>query len=168
MKMRCVVIALLLAFSLGVKASDSMAGAQAMFIYNFLRNVKWPETGSNANFVIGVYGHSDTYNELLTFTKDRRIGTKPIVVKRIETEQEAADCQLVFVPYGKSGKISEIKNAIGNNPVLIVSEKSGTIDDGSGIEFVLDGNKLRFRVGQNNIRGQQLVVSKALIDMSAK
>lgn len=166
MKLRSVLIALLMIFSLGLKASDSMSGAQAMFIYNFLHHVKWPDEGSSKNFVIGVYGHSETYNALVTYTKDRRIGMRTIVVKRIETEQEAADCQLVFVPYGKSGKIPAIKKAIGNKPVLIVSEKSGTTDEGSGIEFVLDGNKLKFHVDQDNIRNQQLVVSKALVDMS--
>lgn len=166
MRLRTLLIALLFVMSAGVKASEDISNAEAMFIYNFLRHIKWPEDNAAKVFVIGVYGDSQTYDRLVTYTKGRTVGTKSIVVKRINSLNEAVSCQLIFVPYNNSSKISELKSKLGNNPCLIVSEKEGMNDVGSTIEFVILGDKLKFRINESRAKQQNLVLSKALIDMS--
>jgi len=166
MRFKTLLIALLFVMSLGVKASENIFSAEAMFIYNFLRHIKWPESNTAQVFVIGVYGDSQTYDQLVTFTKGRMVGTKSIVVKRINSVNEAMNCQLIFVPYNNSNKITELKNTLGNNPCLVVSEKEGMNAVGSTIEFVIQDNKLKFRINEPRAKQQNLVLSKALIDMS--
>jgi hypothetical protein len=166
MRVRTLFIALLIAFNFGVKAAENVSGAQAMFIYNFLRHINWPESAVGDKFVIGVYGNSETYMELVNYTKDRKIGSKLIEVTKVASIEEAAKCQLLFIPASKSSKIAEIKNTIGNKSCLIVSEKSGTLDSGSAIEFVIVNDRLKFKINQTNVKLQKLEVSKALIDMS--
>jgi hypothetical protein len=167
MKLKSALIALLFMISFGVKAANNISSAQAMYIYNFLRLVNWPEGSTGDIFVIGVFGNSATYDELVVFTKDRKVGTKSIVIKKISTIAEVAQCQLLFVPATKSSKISEIKNYIGNKPCLIVSETSGTTLQGSTIEFRLVDDKLKFHIDEANAKQQQLIISRALLDMSA-
>jgi hypothetical protein len=166
MRTRTLIIALLMAFSVGAKAEQNISGAQAMFIYNFLRHINWPENTVSNKFVIGVYGNCETYNELLKYSKERKIGSKVLEVVKITTAEEATQCQLLFVPALKSNKIAEIKKIIGNKSCLIVSEKSGTFDSGSAIEFMIEGDRLKFKVNEVNIKQQNLEVSKALIDMA--
>jgi len=149
------------------KAVDNTASLKAMYIYNFLRHVNWPNNIIGNEFVIGVFGSNDLLVELKNFTKDRKIGNKNIVVSKIENIAEAAKCQLLFVSSSRSSSISEIKNLIGSNSCLIVSEKPGTFNLGSGIEFYVDQDKLKFKVSEANIRQQKLEISKALIDMAA-
>jgi hypothetical protein len=167
MKIRTLIIALIITCSFGVKAAENISGAQAMYIYNFLRHINWPENSIGEKFVIGVYGNSETYNQLINFTKDRKIGTKTIEVIKVTSNEEAAKCQLVFVPESKSSKIAEIKNSIGNKSCLIVSEKSGTLNSGSAIEFIIVNDRLKFKINEANAKLQKLEVSKALMDMSA-
>jgi hypothetical protein len=166
MKLKSIILAILITINLGVKAEESISSAQAVFIYNFLRHVNWPESATGDKFVIGVLGNSDTYDQLVGFTKDRKIGTKTIVVLKLKTIEESSQCQLVFVPASKKSKISEIKSYIGSKPCLIVSESSGTTSSGSVIEFVVDNNRLKFHIDEANARQQHLTISRALLDMA--
>jgi hypothetical protein len=167
MRTRNLIFAFLITFSFTGKAIEDVSQAQAMFIYNFLRHINWPANTVGDKFVIGVYGNSQTYNQLVNFTKDRKIGTKSIEVIKVVGIEEATKCQLLFVAASKSSQISEIKNSIGSSSCLIVSEKSGTLDSGSAIEFLIVDDHLKFKINQLNVKQQKLVVSKALIDMSS-
>jgi hypothetical protein len=166
MKIKSMFVVLLIAVSFGVKASGSLSSMEAMYIYNFLRHVNWPENTGGENFVIGVLEDNDTYQQLVQYTANRKIGTKTIVVKKIMTAEEATTCQLLFVPSSKNSKLGELKSKLGNRPCLIVSEKEGSNEMGSTIEFVFSDNKLKFRINEERAKQQNLVVSKALIDMS--
>jgi len=166
MKLRSMLIALLIVIGVGVKASGDLSNAEAMYIYNFLRHIKWPESVTSNNFIIGVYEDNQTYDQLVSFTKGRKVGTKSIVVKRIASVNEAKGCQLIFVPHDKSNKISELNTILGNNPCLLVSEKEGMNLNGSTIEFVIQDNKLKFRINETRAKQQNLVFSKELIDMA--
>jgi hypothetical protein len=165
-KVRCVIFSILITMAYGLKAEENISSAQAVFIYNFLRHVNWPETGTSNKFVIGVLGNSDTYDQLVEFMKDRKIGTKNIVVLKLKTIVECVQCQLIFVPSSKRSKISEIRNYIGMNPCLIVSESSGTTSNGSAIEFVIENNRLKFHIDEANAKQQHLTISRALLDMA--
>jgi len=152
--------------SMGVRATDNLSNVEAMFIYNFLRHVNWPEGSGNENFVIGVYGNSDTYNQLVQFTANRKVGTKSIMIRRISSVAEAITCQLIFVPAANMSSIATIKSQVGNRACLIVGEQEGSNTYGSTIEFILKDNTLKFRINQDRAKQQNLLVSRALIDMS--
>ncbi len=168
MKIKIFFISLFIAacFSMGVKASDNLSNVEAMFIYNFLRHVNWPEGSGNENFVIGVYGNSDTYNQLVQFTANRKVGTKSIEIRRISSVAEAVSCQLIFVPAANISSITTIKSQVGNRACLIVGEQEGSNAHGSTIEFILKDNTLKFRINQERAKQQNLLVSRSLIDMS--
>ncbi len=115
--MRFLLIGLLVITSLKMNATGNLSSMQATYIYNFLRLVSWPETGDGENFIIGVMGDDETFQQLVNLTANRKIGTKKLIVKKILTVEEAAPCQLVFVSTNKSNKIVELKNL----PDVIIS-----------------------------------------------
>lgn len=168
MKIKIALIGLLMAasVSVNVKAADDLANVEAMFIYNFLRHISWPDATGGNNFVIGVYGSSEIYNQLITYTNNRKIGTKSIVVKTISSPADAKACQLVFVPNSQSSKISAIKAQMGDYPCLLIGEKEGSNAAGSTIEFLIQDNKLKFRVNEDRAKEQNLVLSRSLLDMA--
>ncbi|MBN1951464.1 MAG: YfiR family protein [Bacteroidales bacterium] len=168
MKGKIVLIGLVLgmSISMSVKASGNLHNVEAMYIYNFLRHINWPESNAGNDFVIGVYGNSPVFNQLQEYAKNRRVGTKPIVVRRINSDNEALNCQLVFVPTSSSGKISGLKSQLGNRSCLIVSEKEGSISSGSTVEFMLKDDKLGFRINEERAKQQNLEVSRALLNMA--
>jgi hypothetical protein len=168
MKIKIALIGLLMtaSVSMNVKAADDLANVEAMFIYNFLRHISWPDATNGNNFVIGVYGSSEIYNQLITYTNNRKIGTKSIQVKTISSPADAKACQLVFVPNSQSSKIAAIKAQMGNYPCLLIGEKEGSNAAGTTIEFLIQDNKLKFRVNEDRAKEQNLVLSRSLLDMA--
>ncbi len=153
-------------FDMGAKATRNLANVEAMFIYNFLRHVNWPEGSGSDVFIIGVYGASDIYDQLVQFTANRKVGTKSIEIRKISSASEAVSCQLIYIPAAHITSITSIKNKLGNKACLIVGEKEGSNAYGSTIEFVLKDNTLKFRIDQERAKQQNLLVSRSLIDMS--
>ena len=148
------------------KASGNLANVEAMFIYNFLRHVNWPESNSSDKFIIGVYGTSEIYDQLVQYTANRKVGTKSIEIQKISSPADAVFCQLIFVPTSHITSIASIKNQLGTKACLIVGEKEGSNSCGSTIEFVLQDNTLKFRINEERAKQQNLLLSKSLIDMS--
>jgi hypothetical protein len=153
-------------FTSGLKATGNLANVEAMFIYNFLRHVSWPENSGGDVFIIGVYGNSDIYNQLIQYTANRKVGSKNIEIRKITAPADASLCQLVFIPASHTSSISSIKSQLGNRSCLIVGEKEGANAQGSTIEFVVKDNTLKFRINEERARQQNLLFSRALIDMS--
>ncbi len=166
MKLKSLLFALLMVMSVGVKASGNLSNMQAMYIVNFLRLIQWPDASTSNTFVIGVYGNSQTFDQLVEITKTRKVGTKSIEIKKINSTKEAENCQVVFVPVSNSSQIAELQSNLGNRPCLLISEKEGMNNNGSTIEFVIQNDKLRFRINETRAKQQNLMVSKTLIDLS--
>ncbi len=168
MKLRTILptLAITLLFSTQAHATANLANMEAMFIYNFLRHVNWPEASNQGDFVIGVYGNSDIFPQLLSYTSNRTVGTRKIVIQRIKSSTEAAQCQVVFVPSYNSGKIGQLKADLGNRSTLIVGEREGATDSGATIEFVFKDDKLKFKINEECARQQNLGISRSLLDMS--
>ena len=146
MKIRIFFIALMFFSGMVVKASGELSNAEAMFIYNFLRHVEWPAGGTSSKSIIGVYGNSQTFDQLVQYTNHRKVGTKTIEVRKISSVAEVAKCQLVFVPQTQISKIGEMKRTLGNKACLIVGEKEGSNAVGSSIEFVIKDNRLKWSI----------------------
>ena len=51
------------------------------FVANFAKNVNWPDDHFNGNFIIGVYGDQDLFNQLNKSYTDKLIGSQKIKVK---------------------------------------------------------------------------------------
>lgn len=168
MRLKGILIGLLIiaSASIRVEASGNLSNYQAMFMYNFLRHVNWPAEGSGGNFTIGVYNDEAVYAKLATLTAGRKVGTKTIVIRRISSATDAKSCQLVFIPSDLSSKMADFRAQLGNNSCLLIGGKEGSIANGSTIEFLIKDDKLKFRINEDRAKQQNLVFSKALLDMA--
>jgi len=142
--------------------------AQAMFIYNFSRLTEWPAEYKLGSFIIGVFGSSPTYNELQNYTSNKTVGNQKITIKKVNTPSEIGMCHILFIPFGKTRQLSEIKQALGAKSTLIICEKNGAIDSGAAINFVIIGDKLKFEIKPSNAKSQNINLSSRLNQMAFK
>lgn len=140
--------------------------AQSMFIYNFSRLIEWPASYKSGEFVIGVLGNSTVFDELQTFTASKKVGTQDISVVRYREPAEITNCHILFVSFGKSNKMEEILSSLGNKSTLVIGEKSGLIDDGAAINFVIEQDKLKFELKVDNAKSNGLKISSSLQNMA--
>lgn len=142
--------------------------AQAMFIYNFSRLIEWPANYKSGPFIIGVVGSAQTLSELQSYTTNKTVGPQKIVVKKFGSPAEIGNCHILFVPFNKTKQLPEITQVIGNKSTLIISEKNGAIDDGSAINFVIIGDKLKFELKPSAAASKSIKMSSKLNEMAYK
>lgn len=164
------IITLFIAF-IALTSFSSQTGiprAQAMFIYNFSRLIEWPPDYKSGPFIIGVIGSSQTLSELQSYTANKSVGTQAITIKKFNSAAEVGKCHILFVPFGKTKFLDQVKQVVGNKSTLIISEKNGAIDQGSAINFVIIGDKLKFEIKPSETTSKNIKMSSKLSEMAYK
>lgn len=138
----------------------------SMMIYNFLKYIQWPASANSGQFVIGVLGDDEVYNTLSAWYGDKERMGRFLRVKKISNPAEAKDCQLVYIGNSASNKFEDVQGAISNNPVLVVTDKNGLGQKGSGINFRIVNNRLKFELNQDALNASNLKVSSQLTAMA--
>lgn len=141
---------------------------KAVYLYNFTRFVEWPaqkiSSDSNA-FAICVLG-KDPFGPVLDSTvAGESIAGKRVVARRISKPQEALDCQILFVSASEDKQLKGDLAAL-NAGVLTVSDIPGFSERGGMIQFVADGDKIRFEVNLSNATESGLVLSSDLLKVA--
>jgi len=142
--------------------------AQTLFIYNFSRLIEWPANYRTGPFVIGILGTSEVANELEVYTKGKKVGTQDIAIMHYKTPQEISNCHILFVPFSRTKQIPELIGVLGGKSTLIITEKTGALDEGAAINFVILGDKMRFELKPENATKFGIKFSSKLQEMSTQ
>jgi hypothetical protein len=144
----------------------SIPKAQTLFIYNFSRLIEWPAAYRTGNFVIGILGTAEVANELELYTKGKKVGTQNIEVIRYKAPSEIQNCHILFIPFARTKQISEVIAAMNSKSTLIIAEKSGALDEGAAINFVIMNDKMKFELKPENASKYGIKFSSKLQEMS--
>src|SRR4030042_3322637 len=140
--------------------------AQTLFIYNFSRLIEWPASDRTGNFVIGTLGTTEVATELETYTKGKKVGTQNIEIIRYKTPAEIQNCHILFVPFARTKQVSEVLAALKGKSTLIITEKSGGLDEGAAINFIIVQDKMRFELKPENATKFNIKFSSKLHEMA--
>lgn len=138
----------------------------SMMMYNFTKYVQWPDHQSGGEFVIGVVGNMDVYNTLNGWYGGKSKGSKTFVIKRFNSASDLTDCHVVYIDKSKSGEFEAINNKVKGKGTLLITDKNGLGEKGSGINFKTVDNKLKFELNQKVVEASNLKVSGALASMA--
>ena len=136
---------------------------KALFLYNFTKYIEWPAALRQGDFIIGVLGNTPMTKELVTIAGKQKVGAQNISVKTFITVDEIDNCNILFIPAGRSSQISLVVSKLGNKSVLIITDKDGLARQGACINYVMDGDKLKYEVNKSNIEKKGLTVSNSLL-----
>jgi hypothetical protein len=130
--------------------------------------IEWPANYKTGPFVIGVYGSSNIFDELKTYTTGKRVGSQPIAVKSFNSPAEISTCHILVIPFNSTKQMSNIVPSLNGKSTLIITEKSGAISKGSAINFVIIGNSLKFELSPSNATKYGIKLSSKLSEMAFK
>jgi hypothetical protein len=142
---------------------------KAVYLYNFGRFVKWPESGAKDDaFTICVLGR-DPFEVILDSTlANEKIDSHKLVAKRIANYKEAKSCRIVFISASELSRAKEILSLLEGSPVLTVSDMSSFVSNGGMIQFVLQDNKVRFEVNLTAAEKAGLTLSSQLLKVATE
>ena len=167
MKKFLLLFALVFVTASGIQAQAGIAEAKAKFIYNFTKFFEWSQSNQSDDFVIGVLGSNDVYQELEDFTKGKKVILKEIKVKRFTSADKVSNCHILFVSRVHSKKLPDLDSRIGSNTLLISNSDNG-IERGAALNFVIEDNRLKYEFAASNAMDKGLKFSSRIKDMAAK
>ena len=166
----CILFACLLAFC-GLAHADRPSEYQvkAAYLYNFGKFVNWPaDVATVSEFDVCVLG-TDPFGPLLDATvSDSTINGKRVIAKRIARAQDAADCRVVFIAASESQRLGSDLAVLSKLHVLTVSDNPRFLERGGMIQFVFEGDRVRFAVNLTAAQEAGLTLSSELLKVATK
>jgi len=151
-----------------MKNTDTNAILKASYIYNFAKMIDWPKAEKSGNFIIGVYGNSSVYKELIKKYASKNIGNQQIEIKKLSNTPSVGKIHLLYISKDKVDDIATLVTSIEDGAVLVVTESSGALDKGSIINFVIVNNSLKFELNIMGADQHKLIVGSRLKDLAYK
>lgn len=141
---------------------------KAVFLYNFVQFVEWPDNAfadAAEPLKIGVLGEDPFGPALDEAVRGETVRSRGLVVKRARRLSELGDCQLVFFTKAEAWQVSEQGEELGGRPVLTVGDTADFARRGGVIAFYPEGNKIRFEINVGVARKLGVKISSELLEL---
>ena len=142
---------------------------EAAYLSNFGKFIDWPArpgVGPNEPFNVCVLG-PDPFGALLDGAlKGEAINGAPMTARRVAVPEDTANCRVVFVSSSKDAQLKGILETLGTSGVLTVSDMTGFTRRGGMIQFVLDGERVRFEINLAAAKRAGLNLSSQLLKLA--
>ncbi|MCE3252666.1 MAG: hypothetical protein K0Q67_1686 [Cellvibrio sp.] len=137
----------------------------ASYLYNFAKNIEWPNQAAMASFDIGVYGASNpALMAELNVLRDRvKLRNLPIRVNQVNRVEALAKYHLVYVEGASAKTLADIYDALEGKPVLLVTEEYNNKQLVMINLITTENDRLRFEVNKSNIINHGLTPLPELI-----
>lgn len=146
---------------------DTTAILQANYLYNIAKLVEWKDAEMrNGNFVIGILGSANLYQELIKQYSTRTIGKQPIEVRKLPQSADVERCHMLFVGRSELTLLPEIYKRMIGKPTLVVTEYTGALEDGAVVNFVKVNNLLKYEMNLSNAQKHGLVMGLTLKNLA--
>jgi hypothetical protein len=143
---------------------------KAIYLYNFGRFVQWPPNATAAkgdSFSICVLGQDPFGPSLDSTLAGETLDGKPLAAKRISTPRDAGECRILFISSTEENHLKEILAALDESSILTVSDIPAFSRRGGMIQFVLEGDKVRFEINLAKAETAKLTLSSELLKVAS-
>jgi hypothetical protein len=148
---------------------------KAIYLYNFLKFVKWPEDACQDHTAgahrIAVLGTSPFNKVLAALQKKLSLQGKDLDIVFLESysqDTQLPDCCLLFIAESEHKDIPGILNRINGKSVLTVADSDSFIEQGGMISLVSHNNKIRWAVNRYPVKKSGLQLSSRLLNIAVK
>jgi signal transduction histidine kinase/CheY-like chemotaxis protein len=137
----------------------------ASYLYNFAKNIEWPNQASMASFSIAVYGnnHPALMSELAVMEGRIKLGNLPIRIAQVNNIGALGGFNLVYIEQAHAKAVADIYYALEGKPILIVTESYNNKQLVMINLVTTDNDRLKFEVNKSNIINHGLVPLPELI-----
>jgi hypothetical protein len=143
---------------------DSEPQLEAAYLVNFLKYIEWPANNRNTA-TICLFGR-DTLGPFLNSHESRLIGGKELRIRRVNSPDDMANCQLVYIPDVEEARIGAVLRWIQGMPILATSDADGFARSGGGIELLRTGGRVQFIVNADTLSRHGLIPSSQMMRLA--
>lgn len=140
---------------------------KAAFLYNFAKFIEWPAKGpaDTSTIIIGTLGE-DPFGDTLRTIEGKSIEGRKVVTKRFKSVRDLEFSHVLFISPSEKERLGEIMKVLKDWSVLTVGEMAGFVEAGGIINFIIEGNKVRFEINAVNAERARLRLSSRLLNVA--
>jgi hypothetical protein len=160
-------VAVLLPAPAWADANDLVDAVKAAYLYKLPDFITWPAAPAPAaTFIICVIGESPLARLLVPAVSGQTVQQRPIVIRQFDSIVANPGCQLMFIAGVDTQTADNILAAVRGTPVLTVTD--GQSDDNAAgiINFVMQGNYVRFEINLAQAAENRLIISSKLLSLA--
>ena len=142
---------------------------KAALVFKLAKFVTWPPgvfSTDDQPFGLCVLGENP-FGTALDLLGTLHLGGRAVrPARHMLADTAAANCQLVFVTESPRESLGTVIEALGERPILTVSDIPGFADRGGIVEIVRKDQRLGFRISLGAMRAAKLRIAAPLLDLS--
>lgn len=150
-------------------AKPSEYQVKAAYLANFVKFIEWPARAgvpADEPFNICILG-SDPFGPALDAAlAGESVGRHALAARKVANAREAANCRVLFLN-ADDNEVQKTLSALDKASILTVSDLPQFLKRGGMIQFVLEGNKVRFEVNLAAAKSAGLNLSSELLKVAA-
>ena len=137
---------------------------KAVYLYNFIKFITWPQEPSTSDINICIYGENPFGGqaEKLNTLKARNRSLNLIYPDK----EDRPDCTVVFISPSEEKFADELLIRVNSHPVLTVSDIDSFTNKGGMIGFIKLGNIVKFDINLKKARASNIQISSKLLELA--
>jgi len=146
--------------------TDRLSRFKAIFLYNFIQFVRWPEADTARTFTISVLGPTLIEEPLRKIADKRTALGRKLQVKRLQNLDDLGSPHIIFLPEAQSDQASAVLKRIEGTNILAIGDSPGLGKKGMPINFSQVGENLKFEINQSALARAGLGASSQLLKLA--
>lgn len=151
------------------EAKPSEYSVKAAYLFNFGKFVRQaaPPGDQPSTFDICILGHDPFGRTIDNLAANETIDGRAVRVLRINSASDGLRCAVVFISTDEGDRVHADLSALSGSDVLTVGDLPDFLDRGGMIQFVLQGDHVRFSVNLDAVNRAHLALSSELLRVAA-
>jgi hypothetical protein len=148
----------------GASALTPERGVKAAYLYKFAGYVVWPEgtfARADTPITIAIMGDDQLADALAQYVAARSVDERPLVVRKQKDDDVPEGVHILFIAGADTARLRSI--AKSSRPILIVTESEGALAQGSTINFLISGGRVRFEVALDSAEKRRLKLTSGVL-----
>ena len=117
---------------------------KSALLYQFTRLIEWNDYDNENEFIIGVVGNSNITEYLYKLAELKTVNEKRIIIKEWTSIDYASNCHFLFLCSSNQNQLYDAIEKAQNHNAILITENNGFAEKGSGINFVIERNSVRY------------------------
>lgn len=161
------VLSALLVFISFFAASAQNYQVHSVYIYSYMKYIKWPDSSENESFKLGVMGDSEVTPFLEKLAETKRAGTRNIELVRVKDTSLIGSLDMLFITKSYFNQVDwlELKRIAAQDNIALLTEEEN-FPEGGHINFVQEENKLFFELNRQTLESAGLRVANELMALA--
>jgi YfiR/HmsC-like len=144
---------------------------EGAYLFNFLKFVNWPDGASadaHEQWVIGIIGENPFGVNLARFAWGQTVKGHDPMIRQFHAGDDLRTCHILFISRSERARLGSILASLRGSPVLTVSDMDNFLAAGGMIQFLMEGDRVRFAVNPTAAERSRLKISSEVLALAQR